>query len=82
MRNNFNMKIVAGKHLTVKAEFYEFVRVDIDCLRLTVYEMLAGLGVIQMFSCCINGEQAKETGQGGSLALTHLHEAVVILGTG
>ena len=76
------MKIIAGKHLSVKAEFNLFVAVYIDRLGLAVDEMLAGFGVVQMLACRINGEQSKESHQSGSLAVTHLDQTVIILGAG
>ena len=76
------MKIIAGKHLSVKAEFNLFVAVYIDRLGLAVDEMLAGFGVVQMLACRINGEQSKESHQSGSFAVTHLDQTVIVLGAG
>ncbi len=42
--------------------------------------MFGCLGVVQMLSCCVDGEQAQESHQGCGLAVTHLNQAVIVLG--
>ena len=44
--------------------------------------MSACLGIIQMLSGGIDGQQSQESGQGCGLAVTNLHQAVVVLGAG
>ena len=76
------MEIGAGQHFTVQAEFYLLVGVNIDCLGLTVDEVLAYLGVIQVVAKGIDLEHSKESHQSGGLAVAYLNQAVVILGAG
>ena len=76
------MEVVAGQHLTVQTELNLLVGVDIDGLGLAVYEVTAGLGVIQMFSGGIYGQEAQESEQRGGLAIADLDQAVIVLGAG
>ena len=76
------MEVVAGQHLTVQTELNLLVGVDIDGLGLAVYEVTAGLGVIQMLSGGINGQEAQEPEQRGGLAVADLDQAVIVLGAG
>lgn len=82
MRYNLNVEIFSCQHLTVKAELYLLVAVYIDGLRLAVDEMAAGLGIIQMVACGVYRKQSQESHQRGGLAVTYLHQTVIILGAG
>lgn len=82
MRYNLNVEIFACEHLSVQAELNLLIRMNVNRFGLTVNEMLACLGIIKVISCGIDGQKTQESGQSGGFAVTHLNQAVIVLGAG
>lgn len=82
MRYYLNVEIFSCEHLSVQAELNLLIRMNVNRFGLTVNEMLACLGIIKVISCGVDGQKTKETCQGRGLAVTYLHQTVIVLGAG